>query len=137
MFSIILHTTLINSRNKTPLMDLHFSTIVMLNITWARKFTENITLSVPEDMVFNSSLQWLSLRSNSALTGSIPPQISKLNSLKILTLSQKYLSGEIPVEIFSLSSLLHLDLSYSLLSGTISNQLGNLKSLVRQSTTRS
>ncbi|XP_062104616.1 receptor like protein 29 [Humulus lupulus] len=88
------------------------------------------TLSVPEATVFNSSLQQLSLRSNPALTGSIPPQISKLKSLKILTLSQNNLSGKIPVEIFSLNSLVHLDLSYNLLSGTIPNQLGNLKSLV-------
>lgn len=88
------------------------------------------TLSVSEDIVFNSSLQQLSLRSNPALSGSIPPQISLLKSLKILTLSQNRLSGKIPVEIFSLSSLVHLDLSYNMLSGTIPNQLGNLKSLV-------
>ncbi|PON69400.1 LRR domain containing protein [Parasponia andersonii] len=89
------------------------------------------TLSLPEDLVFiNSSLQQLSLRSNPALSGIIPPQISKLKSLKILTLSQNHLSGKIPVEIFGLSSLVHLDLSYNMLSGTIPNQVGNLESLV-------
>ncbi|KAI3996892.1 hypothetical protein MKX01_021168 [Papaver californicum] len=77
-----------------------------------------------------STLQQLSLRSNQALVGPIPPQISSLKSLKILTLSQNQLHGKIPVEIFSLPSLIHLDLSYNSLVGTIPNQMGNLKNLV-------
>ncbi|KAL7000632.1 hypothetical protein U1Q18_001785 [Sarracenia purpurea var. burkii] len=75
-------------------------------------------------------LQQLSLRSNPALIGSIPPQISSLMSLQILTLSQNRLGGRIPVEVFGLTSLVHLDLSYNLLSGTIPNELGNLKNLI-------
>ncbi|KAJ4730329.1 Leucine-rich repeat receptor-like protein kinase [Melia azedarach] len=88
------------------------------------------TLSVSLDRLVNSSLQQLSLRSNSALVGPIPPQISSLNSLQILTLSQNRLTGQIPIKIFGLNSLVHLDLSYNLLTGTIPVQVGNLKNLV-------
>ncbi|KAF3444948.1 hypothetical protein FNV43_RR14641 [Rhamnella rubrinervis] len=88
------------------------------------------TLSISEKGIMNSSLQQLSLRSNPALTGPIPPQISTLKSLQILTLSQNRLSLKIPVELFSLSSLVHLDLSYNMLTGTLPYQLGNLKNLV-------
>ncbi|XP_022149632.1 protein TOO MANY MOUTHS [Momordica charantia] len=88
------------------------------------------TLSVPPTAISNfSSLQQLSLRSNPALTGPIPPRISSLKSLKILTLSQNRLEGAIPPEIFGLVSLVHLDLSYNLLTGSIPIQLGNLRSL--------
>ncbi|KAI3876880.1 hypothetical protein MKW92_031996 [Papaver armeniacum] len=64
----------------------------------------------------SSTLQQLSLRSNQALVGPIPPQISSLKSLRILTFLQ---------------SLIHLDLSYNSLVGTIPNQvvpptIGNL-----------
>lgn len=94
-------------------------------------FTHTKTsISVSKNGVFSSSLQQLSFRSNPALVGSIPPQISSLKSLQILTLSQNWHSGRIPVEIFALSSLVHLDLSYNLLTGTIPNQVGNLKNLV-------
>ncbi|KAI3846489.1 hypothetical protein MKW92_010290 [Papaver armeniacum] len=78
----------------------------------------------------SSTLQQLSLRSNQALVGPIPPQISSLKSLRILTLSQNQLQGKIPREIFSLQSLIHLDLSYNSLVGTIPNQVGNLKNLL-------
>ncbi|KAJ4836832.1 hypothetical protein Tsubulata_032122 [Turnera subulata] len=87
------------------------------------------TLSVPPLRLSNSSLQQLSLRSNPALVGPIPPQISSLKSLQVLTLSQNHLSGPIPVGIFGLTSLVHLDLSYNMLTGPIPNQLGNLKNL--------
>ncbi|KAI3958751.1 hypothetical protein MKX01_023427 [Papaver californicum] len=78
----------------------------------------------------SSTLQQLSLRSNKALVGPIPPQISSLKSLEILTLSQNQLHWKLPVEIFSLQSLIHLDLSYNSLVGTIPNQIGNLKNLL-------
>ncbi|KAL0362493.1 UNVERIFIED_CONTAM: Serine/threonine-protein phosphatase 5 [Sesamum calycinum] len=86
-------------------------------------------ISVPANNPFTSSLQQLSLRSNSALIGTIPPQLSSLKSLQILTLSQNKLTGEIPVEIFSLSSLVHLDLSYNILTGPVPSALGNLRIL--------
>ncbi|CAH8355807.1 unnamed protein product [Eruca vesicaria subsp. sativa] len=86
------------------------------------------TITFP--IITNSSLQQLSLRSNPSLSGLIPPRISSLKSLQILTLSQNKLTGPIPQAIFSLKSLVHLDLSYNKLTGTIPNQLGNLNNLV-------
>ncbi|GFS45462.1 receptor like protein 29 [Actinidia rufa] len=88
------------------------------------------TLSVSPNRVINSSLQQLSLRSNPALIGPIPPQISSLKSLQILTLSQNSLSGLIPVEVFGLTFLVHLDLSYNFLMGTLPHKLGSLKNLI-------
>ncbi|GFZ05714.1 receptor like protein 29 [Actinidia rufa] len=101
------------------------------------------TLSVSSNSVINSSLQQLSLRSNPALIGPIPPQISSLESLHILTLSQNRLSGTIPVEVFGLNvfgtipttigqlgMLQKLDLSSNSLFGTIPDTIENLKSLV-------
>ncbi|KAL8088326.1 uncharacterized protein LOC141698005 [Apium graveolens] len=88
------------------------------------------TLTISQNNFFNSKLQQLSLRSNPALIGSIPPQLYTLNSLQTLTLSQNRLTGPIPKEICSLTSLQHLDLSYNFLSGIIPKQLGNLKNLV-------
>ncbi|XP_009598073.1 receptor like protein 29-like [Nicotiana tomentosiformis] len=87
-------------------------------------------ISFPEKRILGLSLQQLSLRSNPSLIGSIPPQISLLKSLQILTLSQNNLVGQIPLEIFSLSSLVHLDLSYNKLTSKIPYQIGNLKNLV-------
>ncbi|KAM0956205.1 hypothetical protein ACFX2A_025005 [Malus domestica] len=88
------------------------------------------TLSVSQNRASSpASLQQLSLRSNPALSGPIPPQISDLKSLEILTLSQNRLSGPIPSEIFTLRKLIHLDLSYNVLTGTIPMQLGSLRNL--------
>ncbi|KAK4797433.1 hypothetical protein SAY86_029759 [Trapa natans] len=78
----------------------------------------------------SSSLRQLSLRSNPALIGPIPPEISSFRSLEVLTLSQNSLSGVIPQQLFTLTSLVHLDLSYNKLSGSIPDQVGSLRSLV-------
>ncbi|XP_073026709.1 uncharacterized protein [Primulina eburnea] len=88
-----------------------------------------ISLSVNESHI-SSPIQQLSLRSNSRLIGSIPPQLSSLKSLQILTLSQNRLTGPVPVEIFSLSSLLHLDFSYNFITGTIPFEMGNFRNLM-------
>ncbi|XP_075477598.1 uncharacterized protein LOC142518686 [Primulina tabacum] len=88
-----------------------------------------ISVSVNESFI-NSPVQQLSLRSNSRLVGSIPPQLSSLKSLQILTLSQNRLTGPIPVEIFSLTSLLHLDFSYNFITGAIPFEIGNFRNLV-------
>ncbi|XP_020581483.1 probable leucine-rich repeat receptor-like protein kinase At1g35710 [Phalaenopsis equestris] len=77
-----------------------------------------------------SSLQQLSLKANPALIGPIPTQISSLESIQVLTLSQNNLRGEIPEAISTLTSLIHLDLSYNRLTGKIPAQVGKLSSLV-------
>ncbi|KAL8126844.1 hypothetical protein AgCh_013951 [Apium graveolens] len=94
-------------------------------------FTHTKTiLTISQNKLSNSKLQQLSLHSNLALIGPIPPQISSLKSLRILTLSQNRLTGSIPKEICSLTSLEHLDLSYNFLSGILPNQFGGLTNLI-------
>ncbi|XP_068642007.1 receptor like protein 29-like [Aristolochia californica] len=88
------------------------------------------TISLPSIIRTATSLQQLSLRSNPALVGHIPSEISLFRSLEILTLSQNRLRGRIPPEISRLTSLIHLDLSYNFLTGPIPKQLGSLRSLV-------
>ncbi|ONK55658.1 uncharacterized protein A4U43_UnF520 [Asparagus officinalis] len=90
------------------------------------RFTKT-TLSAPSKP--SSALQQLSLKSNPALVGPIPPQISLLASLQVLTLSQNRLYGKIPESISLLASLVHLDLSYNSLAGQIPAKLSELKSL--------
>ncbi|XP_050226732.1 receptor like protein 29 [Mercurialis annua] len=110
--------------------NLIFSLPYLQSVFFLNCFTHTKTLLAISPNSSNSALQQLSLRSNPALFGPIPSQISSLKSLKILTLSQNHLSGPIPVEICSLNSLVHLDLSYNILTGTIPVQLGTLKNLV-------
>ncbi|GLT34181.1 hypothetical protein SLA2020_087120 [Shorea laevis] len=94
-------------------------------------FTNTKTsLTLPLNGPSNSSLKQLSLRSNPALVGPIPPQIYALKSLQMLTLSQNRLTGPIPVELFSLSSLVHVDFSYNMFTGKIPPRVGNMKNLV-------
>ncbi|KAK1276035.1 hypothetical protein QJS04_geneDACA012900 [Acorus gramineus] len=90
----------------------------------------NTTLSLPPHFPSSPTLRQLSLKSNQALMGPIPPQISSLKSLHTLTLSQNNLHGKIPTELSTLSSLLHLDLSYNSLTGFIPGGIGGLRSLL-------
>ncbi|KAL1533791.1 non-specific serine/threonine protein kinase [Salvia divinorum] len=60
------------------------------------------------------------------LSGSIPPQISKLSSIAVvLNLSHNVLTGTIPSEVGTLRNLAAMDLSYNRLSGTIPTSLGS------------
>jgi len=64
------------------------------------------------------------------LTGSIPPQLAHLNSLRVLDLSYNYrLGSSIPPELGNLARLQHLDLGNNELAGSIPVELGRLKSL--------
>ncbi|GLJ38318.1 hypothetical protein SUGI_0780340 [Cryptomeria japonica] len=75
------------------------------------------------------SLQQLSLRANTALSGEIPSELGSLKALQVLTLSQNSLHGFIPQDLGKLSALLHLDLSYNSLNGPIPGKIGSLRVL--------
>ncbi|XP_038682754.1 receptor like protein 29 [Tripterygium wilfordii] len=108
-----------------------FSLPYLQSVVFFKCFTRTkTTLSVSPNRLSMSLLEQLSLRSNPALVGPIPPQISSLKSLQILTLSQNVLTGHIPIQIFGMNSLVHLDLSYNMLTGAIPCQVENLKNLV-------
>lgn len=62
----------------------HFQSVFFVN-----SFTHaKTTLSVSQSRVSNSSLQQISVQSNPGLVGPIPPQISSLKSLQILTVTK-------------------------------------------------
>ncbi|KAK8664560.1 hypothetical protein V6N13_084344 [Hibiscus sabdariffa] len=76
-----------------------------------------------------SSLEHLSLQSNPALSGHVPPSLGNLSKLRVLTLSQNNLHGNIPQELGGLVNLEQLDLSYNNLTGEIPQELGKLTGL--------
>ncbi len=63
------------------------------------------------------------------LSGSIPPELGNLTSLRVLSLTGNQLSGSIPPELGNLTSLRDLELSGNQLSGSIPPELGNLTGL--------
>ncbi|KAL7473672.1 hypothetical protein ACHAXS_014161 [Conticribra weissflogii] len=65
------------------------------------------------------------------LVGEIPPEISGLENLKILSLHQNCIYGTIPPELGALSHLEQLDLYKNGLSGVIPNDLFEISSLMQ------
>lgn len=90
-----------------------------------------VNTTIPTSLVkLAPTLQELSLRTNTALVGSIPLELSNLSSLELLSLSQNGLTGRIPAQLSKLTALQHLDLSDNLLSGELPRELGSLHNLV-------
>ena len=63
------------------------------------------------------------------LTGTLPPELGNLASLRQLELTLNQLTGTIPPELGSLSNIEHLTLEYNQLTGAIPPELGNLAKL--------
>ncbi|MYH09405.1 MAG: hypothetical protein F4143_04540 [Gemmatimonadales bacterium] len=72
-------------------------------------------------------------RTPHGLTGSIPPQLTRLTSLTELSLRLNELTGPIPPELGDLIHLGGLDLHGNALAGSIPPELGNLSRLTRLS----
>ncbi|CAI9780383.1 unnamed protein product [Fraxinus pennsylvanica] len=75
-----------------------------------------------------TQLRVLSLRSN-GLTGSIPPDFSKLEHLRSIYLQNNQFSGEFPESVTTLSRLTRLDLSSNNFTGPIPIAVNNLTQL--------
>ena len=71
---------------------------------------------------------WLNL-GNNALTGTVPPQLGQLTSLRGIQLGVNSLTGRIPSELGNLANLERLSLTRNRFSGTIPVELGNLAKL--------
>ena len=71
------------------------------------------------------------------VSGSIPPELGSIESLKWLGLGWNGLTGPIPPELGNLANLAHLELSYNNLAGTIPPELGNLTMVERLALQRS
>src|SRR5450759_2873521 len=67
--------------------------------------------------------------SSDHLSGSVPPELSKLPNLQYLVLASNQLSGSIPPQLGNLANLQWLVLSFNQLSGSIPPELGNLANL--------
>ena len=63
------------------------------------------------------------------LTGTLPPELARLDGLELLWLNHNQLSGEIPAELASLDGLKDLILNNNRLSGEVPEELGDLASL--------
>ena len=65
------------------------------------------------------------------LGGTVPPDLGRLTSLRLLDLSFTEISGIIPLELGQLHSLESLDLSHADLSGKVPTEFGDLENLVQ------
>ncbi|KAL5977463.1 hypothetical protein ACLOJK_021810 [Asimina triloba] len=90
--------------------------------------TTPVTLPPPLFGSF-SSLEQIVIKSNPSLCGGIPPTLSHISSLRVLSLSQNSLHGSVPKELGGLAVLEQLDLSYNHLGGQIPQEIGGLTSL--------
>ncbi|ERM94316.1 probable inactive receptor kinase At5g10020 isoform X1 [Amborella trichopoda] len=103
-------------------------TLTSLHLS-GNQFTGTISFQASRPIVSASigmpshlSLEFLDL-SNNLLSGSLPPDIGKMDRLKLLNLGHNSLSGEMPIEISGLTSLEYLDLSFNHFKGSIPQEL--------------
>ena len=100
------------------------------HVTELRLIDNNLTGSIPPDLSKLTQLQTLVLF-GSEITGIIPPEIALLRNLKILNLSLNQLTGSIPPELGELENLEELMLPSNNLTGVIPPELGELENLTR------
>jgi Leucine-rich repeat (LRR) protein len=109
--------------------------VALYNITNGGGWTDHsnwLVISTPNEWygvtVEAGHVTQLDLSSNQ-LSGSIPPQLGNLTSLKKLNLHSNQLSGSIPPELGGLTKLTYLALSWNGLTGAIPLALSNLTNL--------
>ncbi|KAL8138766.1 hypothetical protein V2J09_004767 [Rumex salicifolius] len=85
--------------------------------------------SIPPDLGKLDQLEILALHNNN-FYGNIPSDLGNCTALRALYLQGNYISGQIPNELGNLISLQHLDLSSNSLSGSIPSTLGQLTKLI-------
>lgn len=98
-------------------------------IEWTNNGLSTASTDWPPELSLLSNLELLWLSGNANFKSSIPSWISKLTSLKSLSLFHTDLVGELPAELYQLSSLTALRIYGTQLSGTISPQIGTLSNL--------
>ncbi|KAJ6850744.1 polygalacturonase inhibitor-like [Iris pallida] len=91
--------------------------------------TVGLNGSIPASIGDFSALETLTLSSLYSLVGPIPPQLSKLKSLKTLIVYSTNLSGPVPSFLSSLTALEQLTLGNSKFVGAIPSSLGSLPNL--------
>lgn len=107
------------------LLDLELLGIGNCSYLWSIFLKENnLTGSIPPEIGLLDSLKILKLHANQ-LTGSIPPELSNCTSLRDLYLNDNQLNGVIPAELSNLENLPRLDLQDNELSGNIPESFSN------------
>ena len=97
-------------------------------VTRLQLTSEGLTGTIPPDLARLDGLEYLWLNYNQ-LTGEIPAALGNLASLESLVLNDNQLSGEVPAELGDLASLEALWLNKNRLSGEIPSELADLINL--------
>ena len=88
-----------------------------------------VSIGISEDNA-TYRVTYLRLNTRSAgLTGTLPPELGNLASLRALLLEGNQLTGQIPPELGNLAKLADLELNDNQLTGAIPSELGNLANL--------
>ena len=120
----------LNWSNSTPLRD--WEGVVVganpLRVVSLHINGRGLTGVIPPELGRLEKLRILNL-SHNRLNGVIPPELSNLSDLRFLLLHVNNLSGNIPVEFGLLKYLVTLDLGQNQLTGSIPVQLGSLPNL--------
>ena len=98
----------------------------------ALNWSEDVPLRLWEGITLGDNSQRvveLQLGGN-GLTGVIPPELSRLEALRVLNLSHNRLKGTIPPQLSNLANIRHLLLHVNKLTGNIPVEFGDLKNLV-------
>ncbi|CAB9502853.1 leucine rich repeat [Seminavis robusta] len=93
-------------------------------------FTENNMYgTLPPELSMLDSLKILEVGANENLYGSVPSEIGLMTSLKRFYTDRNQHTGQIPTELGRLSQLEELDLSNNLFTGFIPSEIGNMEAL--------
>lgn len=97
-------------------------------VTALMLWRDKLSGTIPPELGSLASLRRLELESTQ-LTGAIPPELGNLANLQELHLYDNQLTDAIPPELGNLANLKWLDLSHNQLTGAIPPELGNLATL--------
>ncbi|XP_031266039.1 probable leucine-rich repeat receptor-like serine/threonine-protein kinase At3g14840 [Pistacia vera] len=118
-----------NGFEKNVSCDCSFSNATVCHVVSIMLKSENLTGTVPPELTRLRFLQQIDLSRN-YLSGTIPPEWSSLPLVNISLLGNQ-LTGPIPKDLANITTLKSLVLEFNQLSGVLPPELGNLSSLER------
>lgn len=87
--------------------------------------------SIPPEISSLESLEKLLLSSNDFSDSSIPSELGYLKNLRVLEITHAGIQGELPAKLGDLTKLESMDFSYNNLSGYIPREFGQLEALIK------
>ncbi|KAL7474355.1 hypothetical protein ACHAW6_000331, partial [Cyclotella cf. meneghiniana] len=103
---------------------------IMLIMKFAPQVSSNLTGSLSPEISRLEFLQTLVLKDNS-IEGTLPPEVSDMSTLKIINLNENLFSGNVPSSIGNLTELTQLDISRNQFTGSFPPSIGNLTELTQ------